>query len=417
MVDFKPFRNLHYNLDKVGKIEDVVTPPYDVITEERQRQYYRQSEYNLIRLILRTDEKGDTPTDKYDKAGRQLKEWIRKGILVEDSEEAFYVYEQRYMVNGKHRIQTGIIGLVGIEPFESGQILPHEQIYNKEFRDRYLLLDRTKACLENIIGLYDDRGGGATRTITKYAKSPKPFLDFTHDDGVRHRLWRMTDAKDVKTLQNVMSKSKVIIADGHHRYTTALKYHQDNPGERFGHIMMLLWGMDDNLMILPTHRMLKTDKTRLKERLPEFEISPWKKGLWELTDELSKHKGEPIFGMYDGEYKIMNLKDKRVLDKIFEEGKSMAWNSLDVNMLHKLVIERLLGKETADAVSAGVLKYIKNPESGVEAVDSGEYDAVFIVNPTSIEEVQEIVDAGERMPQKSTYFYPKPLSGITMCRL
>jgi uncharacterized protein (DUF1015 family) len=417
VVELKPFRKLRYRIAKVGgDISKVVTLPYDIITQQKQEEYYKTSPYSFVKLILGKDEPKDGENGKYERAKRTFDQWLKDGILVEDDEEALYIYEEHYRQDGKVVKQAGIIGLVKIVPFEDGKILPHEHILKGPLEDRYRLLKATKACLEMIIGLFPDRDNTAAKTLQKYM-SGEPQLDFIHDDTIRHRVWKIKDKDDITAIQKLMKGNNIVIADGHHRYTTALKYYQESKDERMGYILMLLWPMDAKLNVMPTHRLLKNipEKPKIVKKLEAaFQVDEVK-DLDELVVKMADRRHS--FGLYDGAYRLLTLTDEKAVEGIKDKTKSKTWNMLDVNILQSLLITKLLGVDYKKAADNGDLAFIKDAKKAAAKVDAGEYEAAFLLNPTTIDEVYETAKAGERMPQKSTYFYPKPLSGILMCRL
>lgn len=416
MVELKPFRKMRYRIAKVGgDLSRVLTLPYDIITPKKLEEYYRVSPYSFVRLILPKEEPGDPEDGRYLRARKTLDDWIKDGILVEDEQEALYIYEEHYRADGKVIKQAGIIGLVKTEPFEERKILPHERILEKPLQDRYKLLKATNASLEMIIGLFPDSDNTAAAMIEKYMKG-KPQLDFIHDDSIRHRVWKVREKEDIAAIAKIMKDNNIIIADGHHRYTTALKYYQESGDENMGYLLMLLWPMDDKLNILPTHRLLRNipGKDDMAKKLrDDFHVEEVK-DLDELVVKMADRRHS--FGLYDGKYRLLMLKDEKKLESIHDPKMSKTWNELDVNVLQSLIFNRLLGVDCQKAQVQGDLAFIKDSKKAVEKVDAGEFEAAFLLNPTKIEEVYAVATAGERMPQKSTYFYPKPLSGILMCR-
>jgi len=416
VVEVRPFRGLRYNLKKVGDIRKVLTLPYDIITEKRRGEYQRLSEYNFVRLILGEEKQGDNGDNKYVRAKRLLGEWIRDGILVEDKEPGLYVYEEEYTGNGGGRRQAGIVGLVRLEPFEKGVILPHERIYERPLEDRYRLLKETGTCLEMIIGLAPDERK-TTLGVVGRCRRRKPELDFIHDDDVRHRLWKVTDRGDIEAVTEALKGEKVIIADGHHRYTTALRYSGESSRPGAAYIMMLLLSMEDDLRVLPIHRLLRNIAGDIKGRLTGFEVEEVKSGLDGLLRRMDSLRGGHAFGMYDGKYYLLKLEDKKLIKGAADGSMSREWNTLDVNLLQNLVIKRALGVDVEGAIEAGDMAFIKDASKAVGKVDSGEYEVAFLLNPVRMEQIRAVAEAGERMPQKSTYFYPKPLSGLLAYRL
>ncbi|MCX6695149.1 MAG: DUF1015 domain-containing protein [Candidatus Altiarchaeota archaeon] len=426
MVEVRPFRGLFYDPVKVGGLEKVVTLPYDIMSEGKRDRYYESSKFNYARVILGKELPGDNDGEnKYARAAGYIREWIRDGVLVEDEKPGFYVYEQEYDVDGKRRRQVGFIGLVKLEPFEKGVVLPHEQIYEKPMLDRYNLLKATRASLETIIGIYSDPEHEADK-VFKAVVDSKPRIDLMHDDGVRNRLWPVYDKQVVDRLSGIMRERKVIIADGHHRYTTALKYYTESKDSSMAYIMMLLYSMDDELTIMPTHRVLKGFKDRPEEVLRKlgeyFRVSEFPYGggnkedkLKELFGALDGKRSKHAFGAYlgDGKFYLLVLRSNEMIDEFVDGTKSKQWNELDVTILHSLVIEYLMGVKRDDMEN---IKYVKDKAKAVELVDGGECGIAFFLNPTKLSEVKAIAEAGEKMPQKSSYFYPKPLSGLVACR-
>ena len=429
MVDLKPFRGLFYNQSKVGDLSRVVTLPYDIISESKQKRYYDASKYNYVRLILGLEQPGDDDkNNKYKRAASFLEDWVKEKVLVLDAKPGFYVYEQDYEIEGVKKKQVGFISLVKLEPFEKGVILPHEQIYEKPLVDRHMLLKETRASLESIIGIYSDPARDTTR-ILEDAMQAAPRIDLAHDDCVRNRVWQVNDKKMIERLAALMADKKVIIADGHHRYNTALKYFkEEGRGDcPCGYIMMLLYNMDDVLTIMPTHRVLKNipsfnpevAKKKFGEyfRVEDFEFSERTKenALKGMFDSLDAKKDKHAFGVYmgGGKFSLILLKGRGMIQDFVDNTKSMQWNEMDVTILHSLVIEYLLGVKRDDMEN---IRYLKDKLKAVELVDSGGWEVAFFLNATKLSQVKAIAEAGEKMPQKSSYFYPKPLSGLVTYR-
>lgn len=423
-----PFKGLFYNPGKVGDLGDVATLPYDIISESKRERYYAASEFNYVRIILGKDEPGDNDNkNRYTRAAGYLSKWLSDGVLVEDEKPGFYVYEQEYDVEGVRKRQVGVIALVKLEPFERGIVLPHEQIYEKPMLDRYSLLKETRASLESIIGLYADPQHETSKVLGSVMRG-KPRIDLAHDDGVRNRIWPVYDQKTQDFLAGFMRERKVIIADGHHRYTTALKYLSEDGGDRKrAYIMMLLYSMEEDLTIMPTHRALSSvpsyDRAKALKKLNEYfnvKEYPMNPGgeldrMRLMFEGLASRKGKHAFGMYagGGRFYLMALKDSDMIAELVDNTKSREWNELDVTILHSLVIEYILDVRRDDIER---IRYVKDRLKAVELVDSGGCDLAFFLNPTKLSQVKVIAEAGEKMPQKSSYFYPKPLSGLVAFR-
>ncbi|MBD3262257.1 MAG: DUF1015 family protein [Candidatus Altiarchaeales archaeon] len=406
VVEVLPFKGIHYNGEKV-QLEKVVTLPFDVLDEERRKKYLSKSEYNFVKLNL--PQKGGSE-DKYVKAAQTLNRWLDEGILVQDG-ESFYLYEEQYVIEGERRIQRGIVGKVKIEPFEEGIILPHEEIYEGPIADRYQLLSKTKADIEMIVGVYSDSEKKIKHLVDAYALGD-PFIDFMHSDEIRHRMWHIKDDKMKKAITGALSDKKIIIADGHHRYTTALKYHVTENGLGEPYILMLVLNMDDDVLVLPTHRMInKLDKSLddLMQDLGQYFDVSKKNSKQELVEVLRGKEDKHVFGLYaEGCWFTLELRDVSSLKRFMDLSDDR--NRLDVSILHKLVIEHVMGVPE----NKEYLSFCKDLDEVEEKIDSGKHEIGLILNPTKLTQIKQIAEEGQRMPQKSTYFYPKPLSGLIL---
>lgn len=432
MAEIKPFKGLTYNQEIVGGIHLVVTPPYDIISPEDQKSYYRHSQYNIIRLDLGKDFPTDTETEnKYTRAAAFLNQWQAEGVLKQSSKEAFYIYEQEYTVKNGQKKRTGFIGLLKLADFSSGTVLPHEKTLSKPKEDRLRLMRATKANLSSIFSLYSDPEHRITKLLDEQKKS-LPLIDFWGEEDVRNRLWEITDPAVIDKISALMSDKTFFIADGHHRYETALAYrdemraaHPEATGsEPWNYVMMFFVNMDDEgLTVLPVHRVLKNiDFNPLKfltDARQFFEVrmlhSPEK-----LFEQLSQADATcHAFGLYFGgdEYYLLVLKDADVIDAMLSKEHSKNWKRLDVTLLHNIVIYYLLGLKGRDLEKEEIIEFTKDEAEAIEKVRRGERRVVFFVNPTKISEVKKIATNNERMPQKSTYFYPKPLTGLVINKL
>jgi uncharacterized protein (DUF1015 family) len=423
MPDLRPFRALRYDPAVVGELAAVVAPPYDVIDDAYRDVLYDRSPYNVIRLIL-----GREP-DRYASAAAHFATWQRDGVLARDREPALYVYRQTFRSSdGQSHQRAGIIGAVRLEPFATGRIRPHERTLAAPKADRTRLLEACRANLSPIFGLYagteaavldlQNRCAGATATV-----------DLIDDAGIRHRLWAVADRSQIDRAAEALSAHTLYIADGHHRYETALAYRDrlaaagglaaDAPAN---FVMMFLCSMQDpGLVVLPTHRVLAGldgfDPQRFLERLREHfrlqEFPPTAEGETALLDRLRAagghgHMGLALRGM-PARY-LASLTDRASVDRAAADRAAVV-RTLDVTMLDVLVLRGLLGVEAAAASHDGRLTYVKGDREALAAVAGGA-DVAFLLKATGLDEVQAVCEAGETMPEKSTYFYPKLVTGL-----
>lgn len=418
MAHIIPFRGILYNQKKVKDLSKVVTPPYDVISPEKQDEYYEKSPYNIIRLDFGKEIKGGK--NKYTRASHFIDRWLKEDILYRDEVPAFYFHTHTYCLkNNLKKIRSGFIVLVKIEDFESGVILPHEKTFKKVSSDRLELLRHCEANFSQIFALYPDK----TNRINKLfnSKIDRPEIELRDEEGSIHHLWKITDANTIKKIQNEIGKTPLFIADGHHRYETALNYRNERRSndkkftgnEPYNYVMMSLSNMDDvGLTILPTHRLLKDfSPIKMSELEKYFSIKkiPELKMLINQMDTAGAR--EHLFGLYlSGEkaFLLLKLKDRNhVLEKL-EHGKPEEWAELDVVILHYILIHTIFKTKEED------IFYTADIETACKRVEQKGVKAAILLNPTKISQVKKIASLGERMPHKSTYFYPKILTGLVI---
>ncbi len=424
MVVVKPFKGITYNSEKIEKLDDVMAPPYDIISPEMQEELYRKNEYNVVRLILgKIYPDDDEKNNRYTRAREFFEKWLNEGILVESDEEAIYPYKVEYKCDGENKVMNGFFILLKLD-HNYEKVKAHEKTLSKPKEDRLKLMRETRANLEPIELLYMDEKDEIMKKID--SALGEPIIDVTGYDGFRHKLWKISDGEIIEFVKDKLSNEILYIADGHHRYQTAINYAEEvGAGEEDpeNYIMVVLANMfDKGLTILPTHRMIKMDIdiNELMEKCKEYfdvekvelerDLSPVEIG--KRLSEMIKTDKEHKFAVYhrDGTY-ILTLKDESVMDE-FAPDRSKAWRTLDVSILHKIVIEKLMG--ITDKNLEDHVKYTRDTREAIDVVNSGKFDMSFILNPTKIEEIKEIASAGEHMPQKSTYFLPKLLSGLVM---
>jgi uncharacterized protein (DUF1015 family) len=431
----RPFRGLRLEPDVVGDLAAVVSPPYDVISPAQQRALLARSPRNVVRLDLPAEELGDGPDDRYRRAARTFAAWRSDGSFRKDPRPSLYVYEQVYRVPGAavERIQRGFFGRLRLERFGvGGGVLPHERTLSGPKEDRYKLLRATGANFSPVVGLYEDRSGGSAAVLGEVAGRP-PTIDLIDDDGVRHRLWVVTadEAGDGPVERLIAGASgPITIADGHHRYETALRYRDERRMSRsceedppFDYILMLfLETTGQALTVLPTHRVVRglgpDGVAALWAGLGElFEVQ-----LVERSDELESAFGAAAldaggagrFGLWTRTGGAVLTARREAFGPLLPSG-GAALRRLDVTLLGA-ALERLCGVG-ADALAAGGrVAYTKSFVEALGWVDRAEdgADAAFLLEPTPVAEIAAVATAGDVMPQKSTYFYPKPVTGLVI---
>ena len=439
MAIIKPFRGYLYNKEKIANLELVVAPPYDVINAEQQACYYQKHPLNIIRLILGKQEHGDNETsNKYTRAAYFLATWQKNKTLVRVPKPAIFFYVQDFKLpSGESRRRKGFICLFKLEEFSSGVILPHERTLSKPKVDRLNLIMACRANFNPIFSLYSDPAFTIERYSDAAGEKP-PYLDVTDENGVCHKLWVVDDPEVIKEIKNALQDKKVLIADGHHRYETALNYQkimrQQYPGatgaEPFNYTLMYFTNMDDaGLVILPTHRLLKNTKFSAAEFLNkaqkyfDIEALPFSCETEEqvrgkvLASMKAEAKERYLIGMVtkkQDNYVLLRLKDFSLLDTVIGRELSTTLRLLDANIMEFLVFHNLLGISCSDPQWEEHLTFVHTEREAVELVKSGACKVAFLVNPTRIEQVRDVVAQGEVMPQKSTYFFPKLLSGLVL---
>lgn len=423
MAEIKPFRGMRYNTFLAGKIGELCCPPYDIISEEERLGYIAENEYNVIRLEL-PKEGGDV----YKTAGEVLDMWRNTGVLVHEIKPAVYIYEEEFNAYNKRSSVKGIIVRVKVEEFSKGVILPHEFTLSKAKADRFNLMKATNCNFSQIYALYMDEEHTTLKTIDRLSDR-KPDQKFTDNDHVTHKLWIITDEKVIEKLVNDFADRKLYIADGHHRYETALNYRNycrengiSKEGDPQDYQMMYLVDMQHpGLVVFPTHRMVRDlesfDKDEVLKGCEEyFDITKFT-SVGNINSELSKQykQGKKAFGFYcgKGEWYLLVLKDIEVMAKVLPD-LSEASQQLDVSVLHSLILEKTMGIDKENMANQINLTYTKFFEEAIMKVDKGEFQCSFILNPTRVTEIRDVAAAGEKMPQKSTYFYPKMITGMVM---
>ena len=399
MATIKGFNGIRYNPQKINDYESIVAPPYDVINGEEQNKLYDKDPNNVIRLILAKGE-GE---ERYSNASNTFKEWLENSVLINEDEPAIYPYYQEFEFEGSSYTRKGFIAAVKVVDFDENVILPHEQTFRKHKEDRLKLTTACNANLSQVFSVYSDDGGAVEELIDNNIS--EPIIDVTTDDGVKNTFWKITDSDIIAKVSAGLTKNNLLIADGHHRYETALNYRnqqrekfgEDSGAKPYDYVMMYLSrGGGDGLIINPTHRAVKNlgiNSEELLSRLDElFDIE--ETSSLEVND-LEFNEMVFISSESDKKYKI-RLKNK--LDKNYE--------NLAVMILHNIIFKNYIDEE-----DAGIL-YTKFDSELSSLVNSGEYQGGFLLPKLNADDIFEVVLDNVKMPHKSTYFYPKILSGL-----
>ena len=436
MVEIKAFRGLFFNKKKVKDLKLVLTPPYDVISEEEKKEFMASSPFNMAHLLLGEDKEGDNETNnKCTRAADKLKAWISDSVLTQDNEDSVYIYAQEYLLKKYQKepvkkIRKGFIALAKIEGYDKKVILPHEKTLSKPKQGRLNLMRATHTNLGQIFVLYHDKNRVMTKIIEAEIKR-EPDVEFTDTKGIKHSLWRISNKPEIEGISKEMADKRGYIADGHHRYETALNFTKEHPElESAKYRMMTFVNVDDEgLLALPTHRLVRNldnfDIEKLENDLLhdfDVEVYEFEDGEEELQRNkmLDRMKGrfkKHVFGMLCkgvDKYFLLSLKDDKIIDS-FAKDKPLVWKKLDVAILHSLILDKLLGIDEEALSSQKYVDYVKgDPELAVKLMKEKDYQFTFFLNPTKIQEVLDVADAGATMPQKSTFFYPKLISGLVM---
>lgn len=434
MADIRPLPGIRYTAEQ--DIAALVTPPYDVISPNDQARYYERNLENVIRLELGRDEPDDDQLDnRYTRAARLFAEWRLGGVLAQDA-PSLYIYEQRFSANGADYQRVSLLARVRLEPWENGVVLPHERTLAKPKDDRLRLTRACAATLSPIMALYDDPDSEIAALLTK-ARKGKPRLAFTDERGEEHRLWLVQDAKLAASLANLFTPRQLYIADGHHRYETALTYRDEvreirqelEPDDAVNFTLMGLTAVEDaGLLVLPTHRIVRNAEAsrldNLSERLtPYFDIEP-------LGDEPQQWTAALANQARDGTTAfVLERPDGASLLKLKPEGRtamnatagqegssSQAWRDLDVAILHELVLREGLAIDGEMVRGGEYVSYTRDADEAAGAVREriGGAQLALLLNPTPPAAIRDVARAGDRMPQKSTYFYPKLITGLVI---
>ncbi len=436
MAKIFPFRGIRYDPEKVGEIAEVVSLPYDKINPELQAAYYERHPRNIVRLIKGKTSPNDSPeNDQYTRARNHLNQWIEDGTLRRDEDPALYVYDEEYQLpSGERRVRRGLIALAELEDLGKGGIMAHEKTLAGPKADRLNLMRATGCQFGQIFMLYSDPENKINHLLDRATAAPPvyEFEDSSEGSPIKHRLWKVSDPKIIDGVVREMAEKPLFIADGHHRYETALNYRNEmraaarecaEGSENYTNRMMTFVNFaDEGLTIFPTHRVIHSLSdidwasffTRLKDDFTIEETT----SLPDLLARMKEGEGAPTFGLYgDGKYFLLKLKPGQLPEEIIRVPKSDAWKKLDVTVLHTLILDALLGIDAARLEAHSNVRYYRSAEEAHRLVKEGAAQMVFFLNPTRASQVREVAEEGEKMPQKSTDFFPKVLTGLVINKI
>ena len=417
MAQIRPFKAVHYNPAEIDNMSQVVCPPYDVISPREQAALHQVHPYNYVRILLGLDKPADNSRDnKYIRAKKTFSSWLDKNILIQDEVPCLYIYRQEYKVFGEKKARVGFLGLMHLHDREQSKIFPHENTHMAAKVDRLRLLRNAKASLCPIFVCYSDPYKKIESIFHSVIGRAQPFIDVTDQDGVRHILWRMDDPQFIEQVRDLMAEQPLFIADGHHRYEVAVEYRKrrlkgkkhPTGKEPFNYIMTYFTNLESkDLVIFPIHRVVKKLPKNL-HFLEEFFRVDKVRNIDELKILLARAgKNENAFGLYTkGSIRLLRLKNKALIDEHIHEG-GKDFRSLDATILKYFIFDRI-------KLPSEDIIYKKDLKEAIEMVDAQAAAACFILNPIHVDQLKAVALNGERMPPKTTYFYPKVLSGLTI---
>jgi len=441
MAKIIPFRGTLFNPNKIKNLADIVAPPFDVISQQEQEDFHNLHPQNMIWLTLgRTAASDNSDNNRYTRAAGCLKTWLSENILAQDERPAFYLTSHQFPYGGQPVTRYGLIALVGLEPFEKGVVLPHEKTFSNIKAERLELIKTCRANLSPIFSLYSDKENQILNALLASISDQPPDMDFVDHNGQKHRLWRIIDQALHRRISDAMADKRLFIADGHHRYETALGYRQwlsgnvdDFSGSHPANfVMMYLCSMEDpGVVILPAHRMLNqvpalARASLIRQAAEYFDINtiPYtgerrEQSRAEFLGKLQSNTSKNCIGIFmkDGpELYLLTLKPN-VMEGMFGDELSDSIRNIDVTVLTRLILMEILGFDQARLDDEKLIAYTRTAEEAVDEVEAGKHDITFILNPTRIEQVRRIAEEGLIMPRKATYFYPKVITGQVLNQL
>jgi uncharacterized protein (DUF1015 family) len=434
MAEVRPFKGVYFDTSKVD-IGKVVTQPWDVITPEIQQGYYDSDPHNIVRIIRAKDMPGDNEAEnKFTRAGRFFHDWMAEGVFVRDGVDSLYLYRQEFQLGKSQFTRRGLITEVKLEDYESKVVLPHEHTFPSHNADRLHLMRETKANFGQIFVLYPDAEMTIPTFLAQYESSPAVMS--VKVNGITHTVFRISDSEGIRFLVEELKEKQLFIADGHHRYQTALNYRDEmfpklsEEGRReVSHRMMTLVSMDDpSVTILPTHRVVQQvpgfDEQQMLKQLNElFDVqrfdseTPDLQAMLRRLGEFSSATTAFVVCFPGGRFLLARLKGDKTAMGLLAEQVHPAVRELDITILHSLILEGMLSLSAERQRSGEHILYYRDPAEAVKMVQERKAQAAFLLNPTRVHQVRDVALAGQVMPQKSTDFYPKMLTGLVIRKL
>ncbi len=434
MADVAPFCGILYNKDKIDNMANVMAPPYDVISHEENNHLHNLHENNVVRLILGKEMEDDSDVEnRHTRAAKFFNKWINKDILKKDTDKAFYFTSMEFCLKNKQITRFGLITLVKLEPFEKKIILPHEKTFSKVKSERLNLMKISNANYSQIFSLYSDKGN-ILNFLKECVSSTAPDIDLVCENSEKHKLWKIRQPEAHDFLKKNFYEKQLFIADGHHRYETALNYKnwikentenftKDHPAN---YIMMYLCSMDDpGLVVLPAHRMVarveKNVRNQLVEKLKEFfdietitvdkstDNNTGEKIMAMLNKKNSQHA--MAMGIKDSDNIYILTVKQGVMKDLFQNKIGAVLLDLDVTILTHLILMKVMGFDKTDLNDETLISYSSDENKALESVFCGDSQVAFLLNSTKTSQVKKIAESGLTMPRKTTYFYPKVLTG------
>jgi uncharacterized protein (DUF1015 family) len=415
MVDIRPFRAIRYT-EKAGNIKNLITQPYDKIDQDMQREYYEKSPYNYCRLILPIEE------NRYETVHQRIYEWLNEHILAKDDQPGLFIFRQEFLLDGKQYARTGMLAALRLYPYSENMVFPHEVTFSAPKADRLNMLRTIQKDLEPVFLIYSDPENVTVNFFAEVAKT-KPLVEVEDQFFVRHKLWQVTDPQKIALVQEALKDKILVISDGHHRYESALAYRDekrkqvswtDESAFNF-HMSYIVPVQDEGLVILPTHRLLRkaTLTSQIIERIKKyFEVIELSAKEDVIETFLSSRKTEHAFVIYNGSIAYgLILKDEKAVIATPNGVNSNEVRMLDVVILRDFIFKTLMN--TGELKMDDVL-YERSLRVAMDKIDNGQAKLAFLVNPIDPAMVWQIAQKRERLPEKSTDFYPKPVSGLAM---
>jgi uncharacterized protein (DUF1015 family) len=429
MAVVKPFRGIRYNPERIDDLSLVISQPYDRVRYGLQDKYYAQSDYSIVRIIKGKEFEDDNPQDNvYARARDSLVRWLDEGVFLQENAPALYALHQTFALpDGQRYTRKAFLTALEITTFDEGIVLPHERTLSGPKVDRLNLVRATQTYFGSIFMLYPDEENRINSIVDAAIRDLEPMLARElFESDVEQRFWAVTDPEVIAQIQAEMEpKRNLIIADGHHRYETAITYrdemrrkYPDAPADTgYNYRVVALVSMSDpGLVILPTHRLIssytaKSSKTLLEDAARYFLVERVADRVAMEASMAAALPEQPRIGFYDGGFAVFTLKDPKVMEEVAPD-RDPAWRSLDVSVLHEVLLEQVMGLTKESVERKENIDYLRDVEMGFEQVDRGEANWLFVMNATRMSQVRRCTASGAKMPQKSTDFYPKIISGL-----